>query len=202
MIRTRDDSKWSRGGLRILWWIAPFFGFHTLPLSIPAQRTQEWLIKYLNGEWSFEAGRQDGILGIMGYRYSHEYTGVVNGNSFKLTGPFSRDGIPMRISGELQPQGQVSSLYLHMQVSLSNLVANMWRPIMMTVICAYAATAMFHGWELGSLHVSWIGVEIPWMVIFILGMWSVATYISMVIWIHHQTHHLFKHLILWANKFE
>jgi hypothetical protein len=77
----------------------------------------------------------------------------------------------------------------------------MWIPTVMTIIWAYAATAMFHGWELGSLHVSWIGVAIPWMVIFLFGMWSVATYISIVIWIHHQTNLLFKQLILWANQF-
>ncbi len=107
----------------------------------------------------------------------------------------------MIIKGELQPHGQVGSLHLYMQVSLSTLVGMIWIRIVYVTIVGLVGAATFQGFGLGVLQVSWIGLEIPWLVIIFLGMWLAMAYIGIVIGIHRQTRLLFKQLISYADEF-
>ncbi len=149
-----------------------------LPLS-PSER-QEWLLRYIAGEWIVK-GYEQGTLLELDY---HEYCGEVQDNTFTITGPWHRHKVPLVIRGILQPAAE--AVYLHLTI----------RPHLRSLLGI--AALVFCWLALFVVRVS-SGLLVFFGLFVVMG--SGLTYVAMVLHTHWQCHLLFARLSTCAREF-
>jgi hypothetical protein len=109
-----------------------------LPVSIEAARDQ--LSTRLSGIWTVDGGTR--YMRAHPYRDFQQYTGVVNGNSFNLAGPFGYATIPLIIEGELQANGWTSLV----QLSVRSPLGAMGRSLVGILVVGAVYLTILHLW--------------------------------------------------------
>lgn len=175
----------------LCWLVAPFWGTKTLLLPIPPQQINNWLLRHLDGEWSVDGGPNGRMLWLT--RNSHIYRGVIQGNSFTLTGPLHARKVPMVVRGICQPEGTISNLYLSMRLASIRLTWMLLLPLVQILIFIVVVNGF-----LQSQGMSATPIRLVLLVMAIL--WFGGAYINIVIMIHWQTHLLIRHLTACADE--
>ena len=170
--------------LQYLWGIAPFVTTKMLDLPMPAPTAMMKFLTVVDGSWSIDAGiRPRRSMGP--YREIHQYSGVANGHTFQVVGPFGIDAIPMHIDGELQDQGRTSRLYLTIHTSLATTLVQMRKTIVM--LLALVALGVMVGWFAG-VDIDRLPVRSIGQFIFVAGGFFCAVMYASLVWqVHRQT---------------
>ena len=168
--------------LHFLWWIAPFHTVETLDLPMPAQTAMVKLLTVVDGSWSIDGGIRY-RRSMRPYREIHQYSGVVNGHTFQVVGPFGFGLIPMHIYGELQEDGRSSRLHLTLDTSLGASLLKMSQTIILLLALL----------DLGGIACWFVGIDmaqIGSVALFILlagGFFLAVIYMNLIWLVHRQT---------------
>jgi len=189
-MNNRAERQW----LHDLWWaLAPFWGSRTLLLPIPPQQIDQWLLRYIAGDWSVDGGRNSQLFWLT--RDLHDYRGEIQGSAFTLRGPSNLRKIPMAIHGVAEPLDGGSSLRLSIRLAFSRFIWISALSLLILVIFVLRAKTLFQIDVATATPVVWVALG------FLLLMWVLITYINLILNLHWQLHLLFKRLRTSADDF-
>lgn len=176
---------------RLRWLIAPLGATKTFWLPIPPAQINGWLRCYVDGEWSLDGGPNGRMLWLT--RDSHVYRGVIQGNSFVLTGPLHARKVPMVVRGICQPAGAISNIRFSIRLASLRLTWVLLLPLVQILIFFVVAN-----WFLQQQDMAGVTVHLGLLVMAVL--WLGGAYVNLVTKIHRQTHLLIRHLTACADQ--